>query len=792
MIKNYFKMAWRTLSKNMSYSAINIVGLSVSLCATILILLWVWDELSFDRMHDKAERIFQVSTTFDSTSDNAWPVGSAPLAEFGQKEIPAIEASCRFSNSDAILIKENDNQPFEESGKYIDDSFFQLFDFPLIAGDRAHPFSDKHAIILTKSLAQKYFGNDNALGKSVLVDSDPSSGLGKQPFTVTAIIDDFPLNSSVTADFLLPFALLADTWENGINDEWGNFRFPTFFLLRDAKEAAVVGKQLADMHRRHNDADIFKGLVYYMQPFTSVHLFNAKGQERGMQQVRIFIIVAMVTLLIACINYVNLVTARSSRRMKEIGMRKISGATRIHLFWQFITESFVVTLIAIVLALGLAYLFLPIYNTLSGKEMMIQLSDIRLWLVFAGCLVLVLLMAGVYPALLLSTFRPIKALKGFIIMSGRNNSFRKTLVVVQFVCSVVLIISTLVIGQQLEFIRQKDLGYDKENVFIFGQQNFASKFEAIRTELMNKPGIIGISAASSDISNIGSGTGDINWEGKPASMSNFMINKIAVDHEFVEVMNLEILAGKSFTGTPADSSYILLNESAIKAMGLNDPVGKSLTFMYRPVTIAGIIKDFHFADLKREIEPCVLYNMGLRAPLGAMYVRTASGQADHALAGVRQIWSRYNANLNFNYKFLDSAFDEQYKSDIRAGKLFKIFAGIAILVSCLGLFGLVTFTVETKVKEIGIRKTLGASISQIIIFISKDFLKLVGISFVIAFPLGWWMMKRWLEDYVYRTDIAWWVFVFAGIGAFGIAAITVCGKSLRAAKSNPINSLRNE
>lgn len=792
MIKNYFKTAFRTLTKNRSYSAINIIGLAVSLSAAMLILLWVWDELSYDQMHSKGNQIYQVSTTFDITSDNVWPVGPPPLALFGKAELPSVKEACRFSNSEASITKADDERKFKESGQYVDPSFFQIFDFPLVDGSRETPFPDNNSIILTKTLADKYFGNNEALGQMVQVTIDPSAPDNKRNFRVTGVIEDFPLNSSIEADFLLPFDLLNENREGeGINGEWGNFGYRTFFLLQDGANPKSVGAQLADLHRKNNEAEIFKTLVYFLQPLKSLHLYNGKGEERGMQQVRIFALVAGIILLIACINYVNLVTARSTRRSKEVSVRKVVGANRLHLFWQFITESVVVFVIAMLLAIGFTYAAMPIYNALSGKEMTFSLLDTRVWLLFGGTLLAVVLLAGVYPALLLSTFKPAQGLKGILPGMGTNNGFRKALVVVQFSCSVVLIIATIIISRQLEYIRKKELGYDKANVFLFPQRNFLSRFDAIRAELENQPGIKGVTAASSDISNIGSGTGDIEWEGKPASMANFMVNFMAVDHQFLNVMDVQFADGHGFTGTPADSSYVILNETAVKQMGLTDPVGKSITFRYAPRTIAGVVKDFHFSDLKKAVGPCVLF-VDRTTPLGGMYVKTTGTDAGQAIAAVEKLWKQYNGAFEFDYQFMDESFDKLYKSDIQAGKLFNVFAGIAILISCLGLFGLVTFTAETKFKEIGIRKTLGASISNIILLISKDFLKLVGISFLVAFPLGWWMMNKWLDNYVYRTGVEWWVFAIAGLAAFAIAALTVCGKSLKAAQENPIKAIRTE
>ncbi len=792
MIQNYFKIAFRTLTKSKSYSAINIFGLALSLSAAILIMLWVWDELSYDRMHNKADRIYQLSTTFDITSENLWPVGPVPLAVFAQSEVPGIEAACRFNHSGATLVKTGDHHTFNEEGMHVDSSFFLLFDFPLRAGDRQHPFPDKHSIILSQTLAKKYFGEQDAMGQTVRINLDAAGADGSQLLRVTGIMEDLPLNSSIKADFLLPFALLDDQWVGGLNEQWGNFGFPTYFLLAEKTDAEKIETQLAQIHQKANDAEIFKTLVYFLQPLPSVHLYNAKGQEQGMQQVRIFALVALIILLIASINYVNLVTARSIRRSKEVGVRKVVGADRRHLFWQFIAESLVVFLIAMVLAIAVTYAAMPLYNSLSGKEMAFNLFDAHVWILFGGTLVLVILLAGVYPALLLSTFQPTQALKGLLPGMGKNNGFRKVLVIVQFSCSVVLIIATAIISQQLAFIKKKELGYDKENVLLFNQRNFLNRFDAIRAELQNAPEIKGVTAASSDISKISSGTGDIDWEGKPASMANFTVNFMSVDHQFLDVLGIRLADGRGFTGTPADSVYVVLNETAVKQMGLTEPViGKSITFRYTPRTIVGVIEDFHFADLKKAVGPCVLF-VDRSVPWNGMYIKTSRDQAAQAIVSIEKLWQRYNSEYEFDYRFMDESFDRLYKSDIQAGKLFNVFAGIAILISCLGLFGLVTFTAETKVREIGIRKTLGASVTHIILLISRDFLKLVVISFMIAFPLGWWLMNKWLDNYAYRTDIEWWVFAIAGLVAFTIAAITVCGKSLRAAKANPIKAIRTE
>lgn len=784
MIRNYFKTAFRTLVKNRSYAAINIAGLAISLTAAMLLLMWVWDEMSYDNMHGKGDRIYSANGAIDREMNNIWST-SAPLAVFGKAEIPAIEDACRVNEWGGTMLFEYGGNKFSEATAYADSTFFRLFDFKLLEGNPQQPFKDNRSVILNQTTAKKYFGEAAAMGKVLQV----KRGERMESFTVTGIMEDMPANSSMRYNLLLPFGMLGENYDR--DNDWGNFGYRTYFLLKPGAEPQTVGKQLAELHLKHRPSEFFKDINYLMQPLGKLHLYNAKGEEQGMKQVKIFTLVAMVILLIACINYVNLVTARSSRRSKEVSVRKVVGANKGHLFWQFITESFLVFFISLIIAVGLIMVLMPFYNTLSGKEMVFSLSDGRVWAIFGLSLLAVLSLAGIYPAMALSTFNPALALKGILPGFGKNSSFRKVLVVVQFSCSVVLIVATLVISNQLKYIRNMDLGYAKENIFTFSTYNFQQHYETIKSGLEQEPGILGVTIAGQSILDVGSATGDIEWEGKPADMQNFMINQLSVDRSFPEVMDMEYVEGDGFTGTAADSAHYILNEMAIRQMGITDPIGKTITFHDEPGTIVAVVKDFHFKDMKTAIEPCILF-MAPQWGWNTMYVKTTGNDAQKAIASVEKRWKQYNADYEFNYRFMDEAFDNMYRSDTRSGILFNIFAGIAIVLSCLGLFGLVTFTAETKFKEIGIRKTLGASVGNIIMLISKEFLKLVGISFLIAIPLAWWMMNRWLENYAYRTDITWWIFAVAGITAFAIAAITVCGKSIRAAQQNPIKAIRME
>lgn len=789
MFRNYLQIALRTLVKNKTYSFINIAGLTVSLAASIMLMLWVWDELSYDTFNTKLNQIYKPSPTFDKDHKQIWSTTPAPLATFAKREIPGVEDVCRISDNGDMLLEYNGKKFTEQKTCYADPSLFSIFDFAMISGNRKVPFTDNRSMIITKAAAERFFGKETATGKVVKVNN-------KDNFTVTGVLDDMPSNSSIRYDIIMPFDILKEGYsENSywksLDGDWGNYNYDTYFLLKQGTNAAAFGKQLADLHRKNQDEEFVKDLFYIMQPMAQMHLYTAGGEDNGAQVVKIFFIVAIVILLIACINYVNLVTARSTRRTKEVSVRKVIGAGRMHLFWQFITESLAVFIIAMTLAVFLVYAVMPFYNGLSGKNLTFDFLDTRVLALTAVTMLVTVLFAGVYPALMLSSFSPAMALKGLIPGLGRNGTFRKTLVVIQFTCSVVLIISTLIIGQQLKYIRQKSLGYEKENIMSFNGRNFTGHYEAIKAELEKSPVIAAVTASSNDILNIQSATGDAVWDGKTADQQNFMINQMDVDRDFMKVMNMQLVAGTGFTGTPADSSHYILNEEAIKQMRIKDPIGKRFNFHGRDGIIVGVAKDFHFKNMRTAIEPCIFSYKNFWN-WWRFYIKTNSNQAPQAIAAIQQVWKKYNADYDFEYRFLDESFDEMYKKDSRIAGLFNVFAAIAIIISCLGLFGLVTYTAETKVKEIGIRKTLGASVSNIILLLSKDFMVLVTVSLLISFPVAWYMMNKWLTNYQYRTSVEWWVFAVAGISALAIAFITVGSKAMRAAQNNPVKSLRSE
>lgn len=788
MIKNYFKIAWRNLWKSKTYSLINIVGLAASLAACILLMLWVQDEIGFDGFNKNKNDIYSVKAGFKQDGkDNYWGT-PAPIATFAKAEFPEVSDACRIADNWSISMLRYNNKKFEKLHMGLADaSLFTVFDFPLIKGNLAKPFTDDLSIVVSETTAKKVFGTTDVLNK-VLTGDD------KNLYHITGVMKDMPPNSSIQYDIVFNFDFLKRNYDGtgywkSLDGDWGNYNYTTYLLLKHSDDAKATAQKITAIHRRNQDIDFTKNLNYSLLPLNKVHLYTADGKEDGMMIVKVFFIVAVIILLIACINYVNLITARSVKRAKEISVRKIIGADKAGLFWQFLSESLLLFFISLLLATAIIYAVMPLYNELSGKTIAFNPFSKNVLLIYAITLAATLLLAGIYPAVTLSSFRPLEAMKGKLSGIGSKGMFRKVLVVIQFSFSIMLIVSTIIIGNQLKYIREKKLGYDKENVFSFNMKNINAHYDATVAELVQQSGIAGVTAAGSDILNSWSSTGDTEWEGKPPG-EIFIINQISVDRSFIKTMGLQFAAGGGFTGTPADSTNYILNETAVKAMNIKDPVGKSFVFHEKKGTIVGVVKDFHFQSLHQKIEPVILfYNPDWR---NMMYVKTTAKDAPKAIAAVEKVWKQYNPDYALEYRFLDEAFDVNYKSDIRIGKLFNSFAVIAILISCLGLFGLITYTAETKVKEIGVRKVLGASVPDIVGMLSKDFLKLILISCVIAFPLAWWFLQKMMQQYSYRAPIHWWIFLLAGSITLFIALFTISFQAIKAALANPVKSFRTE
>jgi putative ABC transport system permease protein len=791
MIKNYIKTAWRNILKNKFYAAINISGLTLGLTVGLLILIWVTDEMSFDKFHSKADQLYQMQAQIGTgSSKQIWAGVQGPVATYALKEVPGVANAVRLVyNYDYSVFRYKDKlQETGDNGNwYVDPSFFKIFDFKLLQGSTDAPFPNDRTVILSQSAAKRFFGDADPMGKTLLADN-------RDNYVVAGVIADAPENSSIKYDMLFSIEVRkkqyskTDYWKS-MDEDWGDYYANTFLLLQPGASTAAIADKLTKIHIQHQPGADASRVKYQMQPFTQMHLYNPDGSESAMQTIRIFFIVAIFILLIACINYVNLSTARAMLRSKEVSMRKIIGAERMQLFAQFVVETILFFGIALLLSFGVIELLMPLYNNVSGKQMTFNLLDGRVWEVIGLTLFATLIISSIYPALLLSSFKPINALKGKMSLGIGNAAFRKALVVTQFIFSIGLIIGTLVINGQLKYVRGKELGYDKSYVFGFGMRDMQKNYEAVRAELLAQPGIYAVTSSSDNIVSIGSNTSDTEWDGKPAGTS-FLIHPMYIDKYYIDFFKLKLAAGTGFQGYKTDSIHYILNETAVREAGITNPVGKRFKLHNVDGTIIGVVKDFHFASLKQKIEPAIFaYQPGND---WRMSIRTNGKDAPKAIAAAGRIWKKYNPAFPFDYEFTDKAYDSLYKSDERSGDLFNAFAVIAILISCLGLFGLATYTAQVKVKEIGIRKVLGASVINITNMLSREFLLLVAVSLVIASPIAWYAMSKWLENYVYRISVQWWMFAVAGIAALVIAFATISFQALKAALANPVRSLRSE
>ncbi|SEP11708.1 ABC transporter permease [Mucilaginibacter sp. OK283] len=794
MIKNYFKTAWRNIVNNKFYAAINVAGLTFGLVIGLFMLLWVQDELSFDTFNKKGPGIYRVGIVGGTDeSKQIFTSIIAPLATYAKAEMPEVTDAVRIRNIGVAPFKYKEKNFREDNFAFTDPSYFSVFDFKLVAGDKKKPFPDNNSVVITQAIAKKYFGNEDPIGKVVVL------GLNEN-LKVTGVVADYPANSTLKYNILLPmsrFNKLAymdrklsydnKTFISSMDGDWANFAFDTYLLLKPNTDINQVTKKLRAIHEREHPVDA--PVPYLAQPLFQMHLYKADGSNGGIETVRTFAIVAILILVIACINYVNLSTARSMLRAKEVSMRKIIGAGKLQLFMQFMIETTLLFAISTLFALILMYVLMPMYNNFSGKQLQLSVTNYQVWMYVVITLIGTLAASSIYPALLLSSFEPLKALKGKVTTGIGNTVFRKVLVVVQFSVSIVLIIGTLVIGRQLNFIQKKDLGYDKENVFVFNMRDMKTHYDAIKQELLKQPGIISVTRSGNDIIENDNWTGDNDWDGKPAK-ANLFFHPIAADKDFISFFKIKMKEGAAFTGAIADTTRFVLNEAAVSAMGLKDPIGKNIRIQKMKGTISGVVKDFHFASMRKKIEPAVLY---YRADdCYKIYIKTTGANAQKAIAAALTSWKQYNNDSPFSYTFLDDSFNQLYKTEQRTGSLFNVFSAIAIFISCLGLFGLATYSAQVKTREIGIRKVLGSSVAGIIRLLTTEFIVLIAISILIAVPVAYYAMDKWLQDYAYRITITAWIFLMAGFGATAIALLTISIQSVKAALANPVKSLRSE
>ena len=773
------------------YAFINITGLAVGIACCILILLWIRNELSYDRFHEKGERIFKV-TIESHRSDGrieSFAHTQFPLAPALKKRYPDIENATRIFEA-KVLVRYGSKAFNEDRFFLADPSFLEMFTFPLVSGNPETALSRAESIVITEDTAQKYFGNEDPIGKIMSVNV-------KRDLIVTCVMKNLPSNSHIQFDFLAPSAILEDLdrerlrqeWDASGLNSWGATYVHTYVLLQESSSYLDVEQKISGFLKEVKSDTRW---MLRMQPLYTAYLFPINGSNTVVKYLTIFSIIAFFVLVIAWINFMNLTTAYSGKRAKEIGMRKVVGAQRGDLVKQFFGEAFMLSLVSSGVAVLLVSLFLPVFNTLSGKQLSLADSfDLTLLLGLLGITTLTGFLSAIYPALFLSSFKPIGILKGSLSSGLKKSLFRRVLVIARFSLSIIFIIGTVIIYSQLEYIRKKDLGYNKENlVYLPLQGEVQKKHHLLKNEMLQSPKVMNVTASNALPSFLDTGAGGLDWEGKDPKL-DAVYNYASVDFDFIETFRMEMAQGRNFSREViSDASNFILNETAIKEMSLNDPVGKRFSMWGMEGKIIGVVKDFNFRPLRTEIKPLILTPKAM--PYTYLIIRIPSGNYTSAIKHLEGVWNRVNPEYPFDYHFLDEDFDRLYWDEQRLGKIFGYFTCLAIFIACLGLYGLVAFVAEQKTKEIGIRKVLGGSILGITAMLSKEFTKWVLLANVIAWPVAYFVMHMWLQNFAYRTSIRLWAFILSAALALIIAMLTVSYQSIKAAAVNPVDSLRNE
>jgi len=793
MIRNYIKIAFRNLWRHKSFSLINIIGLAVGMTAFQLIFMYVTFELSYDKFHIKADQVYRLNVDLKSANDVmkfAW--SSAPMGPAIKADFPEVLESTRFFPV-SMLVKANDQLFQEKRIDFAEPSLFNVFSFPLLKGDPKTALKDPYKVILTESTAKKYFGNADPMGKTLMMDN-------KSLVTVTGIMKDVPENSQFKFDILYSASTLEKLNPGGL-EQWGNFGSYTFLLLSKGTDPKSLESKFPAFLKKHISESDRKGgedYALFLKPLKDVYMDPRGGFEQGsLSNVYIFSIVALFILLIAAINFINLTTARATERAKEVGVRKVIGAARSQLTLQFLGESIILCLIAFVFAVLLVTLMLPLFNQLSGKIISQDITENGYLFILSLISLFIGLAAGIYPALALSGFKPVVILKGRFSSSSKGTLLRKGLVVFQFTISIVLIVGTLVVYNQLNYMRNQPLGFEKNQMLTidFGNDDGVIKnYETIKNEFKAIPNVLSV-AISHGLPGVGSANAHSAFENRQGAMQPLNINMYDVDYDFIPVYGMKVIAGRTFsTAFATDSTKAtVINEATVKILGYtspNDAIGKKFQQWGREGTIVGVVKDFHYRSLQENVEPL---NMRVNPSNARIFtLKIASKDIPATIAAVENKWKVLIPQRPFNYVFVDDNFNKQYSTEDRFGKLFMYFAVLAIFISCLGLLGLASYSTLQRTREIGIRKVLGASIAGIVNMLSKEFLQLVLIAAVIAFPLSWYGTHIWLKGYAYKVNVGWMVFAVAGLLAFTIAILTVSFQAIKASLANPVKSLRSE
>lgn len=789
MFQTNFKLSMRSLMKNKLYSFINILGLTIGMTSTILIFSWIHNEISHDRFFTKADRIYLMNNRDMYNGELfAWSFTPKPMGLAIKKDYPEVEDVVRVDNAGANFLLSNGDKHFSLHGNFADAGFLDMFSFPLLAGNAGNALGSISNIVLTEQLAKKLFGNQDAMGKTVKIDS-------VNFLTVTGVLKDLPSNTSFDFEYLLPWSYATKV---GADDNyWGNNSIQTFVLLKQGVSTDAFNKKVSNITIEHLKKSETTTHVF-AQPYKDAWLYSKveNGHYVGgrIDQVRLFVIIAVFILLIACINFTNLSTARSEKRAKEVGIRKVAGARKRSLIIQFISESVLLSLAAGIIAIVIAQLCLPLFSGIVGKKILIDYSNSVYWL----CALLFILFtgfaAGVYPAFYLSSFQPVKVLKGTFQPVKNLITPRKVLVVLQFSFAIALIICTIIVKDQLKYAQNRDTGYSRNNLaFLIMFGDAKKNRELIKKDLVSSGAATAVSLTSAPITEHWSDSNGFSWTGSEQQDKDMNFIMYSADNGFSKTMGLTLLSGRDIDAASykTDSTAVLLNEKAVKMMGLKHPLGQIITGQGNTLHVVGVVKDFILESPYYPVKPMFIAGPSFGYSVINFRLNT-NPSISASLTKAEAVFKHYNPQYPFNCRFYDSEYGKKFEDERRAGTLAGLFAGLTIFISCLGLFGLATYMAENRTKEIGIRKVLGASVASITGMLSKDFLKLVAISFIIASPLAWLLMNRWLLNYEYRIAIQWYVFVIAGSLSFFIAIATVSFQSIKAALQNPVKSLRSE
>jgi putative ABC transport system permease protein len=793
MIKNFFKIAYRSLLRSKGFSIINITGLAIGMAAAILILLWIQSEINFDDFHTNKSRIYQVWNKVKQEGEiRCWNTTSEPTARTVEKDIPEVERAVRARNSGNLLLTFGDRKIIKR-GNFVDTGFLQMFSLPLVKGDPFTALNDKHAIVITESTAKALFGNADPMGKVVNVEQEFD-------FKVTGVLKDIPLNSKfVYIEYILPWAAGEDPTK--VDFGWNDNSIPTYVMLKPNAGVAAANLKIKELKQRYNDDAKNSKWELFLYPMERWHLYSSftEGIEDNNGRsgfVRLFSIIAGFILLIACINFMNLSTARSEKRAKEVGIRKVVGAHKSSLIVQFIGESVFLVFLAGIVAVVIVLLSLPAYNQLVDKKLFINFADAYTWLAFVGFVLFTGVLAGSYPAFFLSAFQPVKVLKGTVQHANSFFNPRKALVVLQFSFAIVLIICTIIVKQQIDHARNRETGYNKDNlVYHFMTGDIQKNFLLIKNELLQQGVVKSVTRTNSPLTEKWSDGGGQNWKGKDPN-AKYIFDRFMADEGLAATAGLQFIRGRDFDlkKFPTDSTGLIVNESSLALMKFKNPIGQVVNDLGTDWHIVGVVKDFILTNPYEATRP-ILISGAKGGFLGFNVIQMKFNGGNAMSANLRKaeaIFRKYNPQYPTDFKFVDETYAEKFENEKRQGTLAALFAGLTIFISCLGLFGLASYTAENRIKEIGVRKVLGASVARITTLLSKDLISLVVISFMVAAPVAYWAMSKWLMSYSYRVAINWWVFALAGALSVTIALLTVSYQSIKAALANPIKSLRTE